>query len=159
MPKKDFSNANTARVYGAMKEATAEPMDDYDAQRMEEIEKSQQPDDYAQQRYQEQEKSHPELFTPAEPPKTPVKKKQPARREVRKPISFYIEPSLYEQMQTLARFRAATGEKNRQGQAVGAGSLINEAIAEYLERNRDELEQWEQLSAQMAQITKKTKKK
>lgn len=159
MPKKDFSSANTSRVYGTMREATAEPIDDYDAQRLDEIEQMQGPvDDYMQQRYQEQAKRHPELFTPAEPPKPPVKK-QPPRHEVRKPISFYIQPSLYEQMQTLARFRAASGEKNKQGQAVGAGSLINEAIAEYLERNKEELEQWEQLSAQMAQITKKKKKK
>ena len=66
MAKKDFSNANTNRVYGVISEATA-PLDDFDAQRLEEIEQAQIPDDYAQQRYQEQEKRHPELFKPEEP--------------------------------------------------------------------------------------------
>lgn len=59
--KKDFSKTNTGRVYSAIQEATA-PIDDYDAQRLEELEKATQPDDYAAQRYQEQEKRHPELF-------------------------------------------------------------------------------------------------
>ena len=84
--------------------------------------------------------------------KSPTKEKNGA--EKKKTVSFYVTEKNYRKLQSLARFRAATGERNSRGQALSTGSLINTAIEEYLERHSDELEQFEHLS-QMLQSDKK----
>lgn len=60
--------------------------------------------------------------------------------------SIWISESVYEQLLELAGYRSiGAGVKNRRGQNIGAGTLINEAATEYLERHMDELNQWRQL--------------
>lgn len=60
--------------------------------------------------------------------------------------SFYCNESVFNQLAELAGYRSiAGGAKNSRGQNIGAGTLINEAATEYLERHMDELNQWRQL--------------
>lgn len=60
--------------------------------------------------------------------------------------SFYCTESVFNQLAELAGYRSiGAGVKNRRGQNIGAGTLINEAATEYLERHMDELNQWRQL--------------
>ena len=61
--------------------------------------------------------------------------------------SFYCSESTFEALSDLARFRSMMGEKNSKGQAIGAGTLIDEAAAEYVERHRAELEKWREIFA------------
>lgn len=58
----------------------------------------------------------------------------------KKMTSLYIDPDNYELLRLLASSRTMQGERNHLGQAVSAAQLVNEAIAEYLERNRPEIE-------------------
>lgn len=60
-------------------------------------------------------------------------------------VSVYIDPALYEDIRDLADYRAAKGEKNHRGQPCSTAALINEAISEYIERNRETLERWRKL--------------
>lgn len=58
--------------------------------------------------------------------------------------SFYCDEYVYAKLSKLARYRAVnSGQKNERGQGIGAGTLINESAAEYLERHMTELQQWE----------------
>ena len=60
--------------------------------------------------------------------------------------SFYCTEHVFNQLAELAGYRSiGAGAKNRRGQNIGAGTLINEAATEYLERHMDELNQWRQL--------------
>ena len=127
MAKKDFSKTNTGRVYGAIQEATA-PVDDYDAQRLEELEKSEHPDDYAQQRFQELNKRHPELFQQEEqeeqekptrkPRRTYTPEEIKAAKAHRKTqgkkgmkmtrINMAFDPELYDYIRVMARVYGGT---------------------------------------------------
>lgn len=58
--------------------------------------------------------------------------------------SFYCDDIVYEKLQKLARYRAVnSGDTNGQGQGIGAGTLINEAAAQYVKQHEEELRQWE----------------
>lgn len=78
---------------------------------------------------------------------------QEAGRKKKKPTkngmvlkSFYCNESVFDQLAELAGYRSiARGVKNGRGQNIGAGTLINEAATEYLERHMDELNQYRQL--------------
>lgn len=60
--------------------------------------------------------------------------------------SFYCNESVFNQLAELAGYRSIIkGKKNSRGQNIGAGTLINKAATEYLERHMDELNQWRQL--------------
>lgn len=60
--------------------------------------------------------------------------------------SFYCTESVFNQLAELAGYRSiGAGVKNKRGQNIGAGTLINEAATEYLERHMNELNQWRQL--------------
>ena len=60
--------------------------------------------------------------------------------------SFYCTESVFKQLAELAQYRSiGLGKKNSRNQPIGAGTLINEAATEYLERHMDELNQWRQL--------------
>lgn len=74
-------------------------------------------------------------------------------RSRRRMISFYVAPELYQKIQSLADYRAALGQKNQKGQPFSAAALMNEALEEYIERNRDTLHRWEEFSRQLAANT------
>lgn len=60
--------------------------------------------------------------------------------------SFYCTESVFNQLAELAGYMSiGAGVKNRRGQNIGAGTLIDIAAREYLERHMDELNQWRQL--------------
>ena len=65
-------------------------------------------------------------------------------REAKKPVSFFVTPSNYQRLQSLARFRTAFG-----GKSVSIGSLIDDSIAEYLERHREELATFDSFAAKL----------
>lgn len=76
--------------------------------------------------------------TEAEQDHKPAKEKKTA-------ISFYVRPSIYEQIRRLARFKG-----------VAAGTLIDEVLEAYLNDHRAELEAYDNLTAQLqAQQLKK----
>ena len=60
----------------------------------------------------------------------------------RRMISLLINEDTYRDLKDLAKFRSVRGEVNRRGQAMSAASLLNIAAQEYVDRNRQELEQW-----------------
>ena len=70
-------------------------------------------------------------------------------KQKKRPVSFFVGPALYDDAQQLAQFRAA------QGQPYSVGALLNDALKEYLDRNKDELEAWKNFSAQMEKTTRK----
>lgn len=60
--------------------------------------------------------------------------------------SFYCTETVFDQLAELAQYRSiGLGKKNSRNQPIGAGTLIDIAAAEYLERHMDELNQWRQL--------------
>lgn len=62
--------------------------------------------------------------------------------------SFYCSETVFDQLSELAEYRSilkVKGGKNNRGQNIGAGTLINEAATEYLEKHMDELNQYRQL--------------
>lgn len=69
-------------------------------------------------------------------------------------ISLFIEPELYESVKALASYRAAQGERNKQGQPMSAGSVINEAISEYVQARKCELETWRVLMQKIKESAK-----
>lgn len=74
------------------------------------------------------------------------KKKKKATKNGMVLKSFYCSETVFDQLSELAGYRGIIkGEKNSRGQNIGAGTLINEAATEYLERHMDELNQWRQL--------------
>lgn len=55
--------------------------------------------------------------------------------------SAYITQEAYDVLEELARYRGLLmGEKNSRGQAIGAGTLIDEAVIKYAEEHKGELE-------------------
>lgn len=57
--------------------------------------------------------------------------------------SAYINADAYSVLEELARYRSMfLGLKNTRGQAIGAGTLINEAVIMYVEAHTDELNQY-----------------
>ena len=76
-------------------------------------------------------------------------------KQKKRPVSFFVGPALYDDAQQLAQFRAAQGQRNEQGQPYSVGALLNDALKEYLDRNKDELEAWKNFSAQMEKTTRK----
>lgn len=78
--------------------------------------------------------------------KTKGKKKPTKNGMVLK--SFYCNESVFNQLAELAEYRSilkVKGGKNNRGQNIGAGTLLNKAATEYLERHMDELNQYRQL--------------
>lgn len=70
--------------------------------------------------------------------------------EKKKLVSFYCNEAVYEQLADLARFRALmSGKKNSRGQNIGAGTLINQAAAEYVIAHADELKRWKALEGEL----------
>lgn len=54
--------------------------------------------------------------------------------------SAYITQEAYDVLEELARYRSLLmGAKNSRGQAIGAGTLIDEAVVKYAEEHKDEL--------------------
>ena len=84
----------------------------------------------------------------AAPQQTPTPeataKKRRGSRASKRTITIYIDPDLYETVQTLARYRAAQGQRNEQGQPMSAAGVIGEAVKEYLERHQGELDKWKE---------------
>lgn len=57
----------------------------------------------------------------------------------------YITDSAYAMIEELARYRSLfMGAKNSRGQAIGAGTLIDEAVVKYAEGHMIELEGYRQ---------------
>lgn len=55
--------------------------------------------------------------------------------------SAYITQEAYDVLEELARYRSLLmGAKNSRGQAIGAGTLIDEAVIKYAEDHKGELE-------------------
>lgn len=55
--------------------------------------------------------------------------------------SAYITQEAYDVLEELARYRSLLmGAKNSRGQAIGAGTLIDEAVIKYAEEHKTELE-------------------
>ena len=74
------------------------------------------------------------------------KKKKKATKNGMVLKSFYCSETVFDQLSELAGYRSIIkGKKNNRGQNIGAGTLINEAATEYLEKHMDELNQWRQL--------------
>ena len=74
------------------------------------------------------------------------KKKKKATKNGMVLKSFYCSETVFDQLSELAGYRSIIeGKKNGRGQNIGAGTLINKAATEYLERHMDELNQWRQL--------------
>lgn len=54
--------------------------------------------------------------------------------------SAYITQEAYDVLEELARYRSLLmGAKNSRGQAIGAGTLIDEAVVKYAEEHMGEL--------------------
>lgn len=54
--------------------------------------------------------------------------------------SAYITQEAYDVLEELARYRSLLlGKKNSRGQAIGAGTLIDEAVVRYAKEHMDEL--------------------
>lgn len=61
----------------------------------------------------------------------------------KKMYSAYIDADALSVLEELARYRGMfLGMKNNRGQAVGAGTLINEAVVKYVEMYTDEVNQY-----------------
>lgn len=59
--------------------------------------------------------------------------------------SAYITQEAYDVLEELARYRSLLmGAKNSRGQAIGAGTLIDEAVVKYAEEHMSELEGYRQ---------------
>lgn len=55
----------------------------------------------------------------------------------------YITDEAYAVLEELARYRSLLlGAKNSRGQAIGAGTLIDEAVVKYAEEHKEELEKY-----------------
>lgn len=148
MAKKDFSQTNTSRVYAAIQEAAAAPLDDFDAQRLAELQGEQktvdgQESDYAQERTRDVRRRHPEAFDEPEPEKQPEPKKKPVK-EKKVAISIFLTPSNYEALKRLAHYRQSS-----------AGALIDEIVKEYIDANRDELDAFDAFTKKMQAKRKK----
>ena len=75
----------------------------------------------------------------------PEQEHKPKPKEKKTAISFYLRPSVYEEVKRLARFKG-----------MSAGNLIDEALNIYLDEHRDELEAFDKLTAKLQ--AKKEKK-
>lgn len=64
-------------------------------------------------------------------------------------ISAWVDRNVWADIRDLAQFRAAGGQRNHLGQGMSAGRLVEKALVEYLERNRDELDQFRAFFAKM----------
>ena len=90
----------------------------------------------------------PEMPTPPTPPEQNTGEIE-ANSNTKKPkekrlVSFYCNESDYQQIEKLARHRAVMGgERNKKGQAVGAGTIINEAVHEYVKNHAADIAAWE----------------
>ena len=69
----------------------------------------------------------------------PEQARKPAK-EKKTPISFYIRPSIYEELKRLARYQGTT-----------AGTLMDTVIADYLDQHREELREYDRFMARMQQ--------
>lgn len=59
--------------------------------------------------------------------------------------SAYITQEAYDVLEELARYRSLLmGAKNSRGQAIGAGTLVDEAVVKYAEEHIGELEGYRQ---------------
>lgn len=63
----------------------------------------------------------------------------PATRQL---ISAWVDRDVWSDIRGLAQYRAAKGGVNHLGQAMSAGRLVEEALRQYLDANRAELEKW-----------------
>ena len=64
----------------------------------------------------------------------------------KKLYSAYINADAISVLEELARYRGMfLGMKNSRGQAVGAGTLINEAVIKYVEMHTDEVNQYRKM--------------
>ena len=60
--------------------------------------------------------------------------------------SAYITQEAYDVLEELARYRSLfLGAKNSRGQAIGAGTLIDEAVVKYAEEHMDELDKYRKM--------------
>lgn len=148
MAKKDFSQTNTSRVYAAIQEAAAAPLDDFDAQRLAELQGEQktvdgQESDYAQERTRDVRRRHPKAFDEPEPEKMQPEPKKPVK-EKKIAISVFLTPSSYDAIKRLAHYRQSS-----------AGSLIDEIIKEYLDASKDELDAFDAFTKKMQAKRKK----
>ena len=80
-----------------------------------------------------------------QPTKQPTKKRKKVTEETKtgkKLISVYLTVDNYKILQEYARYLANNGETNDLNQRLGAGTLIDEAIQEYINRHMKEIEEW-----------------
>lgn len=57
--------------------------------------------------------------------------------------SAYITQEAYDVLEELARYRSLLmGAKNSRGQAIGAGTLIDEAVVKYAKEHKNELDRY-----------------
>ena len=124
MAKKDFSGANTGRVYDAIAAATAE-LDDYTEQRLAEIE-GEPLDDYTDQRIQEV------MEAAAEEKETKEKPKKKANKDTR--VTFLLRKKEWEGLRILARLKGTT-----------PNTLINDYIEKLLDDNADVIVKYSKL--------------
>ena len=71
------------------------------------------------------------------------------RREGRQMISAWVDRNVWADIRDLAQFRAAGGQRNHLGQPLSAGRLVEEALIDYLEKNREELDKFRAFFRQM----------
>ena len=69
---------------------------------------------------------------------TETEQEHQAAQEKKTPISFYIRPSVYEDLKRLARYKG-----------MSAGALIDETMGAYLEEHRAELKAFDDFTAKM----------
>ncbi len=71
------------------------------------------------------------------------------RREGRQLISAWIDRDVWKDIKDLAQFRAAGGQVNHLGQPLSAGRLVEEALIDYVAKNREELDKFRAFFRQM----------
>jgi hypothetical protein len=62
--------------------------------------------------------------------------------------SAYISDRVWNDLNSIAQYRAFVGEKNSRGQPIGVGTLLNIAATEYVQRHKEDANKW----AEMLQV-------